>query len=394
MNLICPLCGKYKPEDSLFCDDCSKKINTDFEINIHESDELNEDKTVVEEQTEGISELTEEDTKLTEVVEKQTEVVEDQTKEADNKSFDYDSVENKYPKKSKKIGGSLFWVLIGAIILIVAFLIYNKTILSKTLEQRAWDTAVNENSVSGYLEYIESHPDGIHFDDAQAGLMKLKEDEANNWDKLKVSQNIDELVNFTRQYESSPYIPLVRTRIDSLSWISALKMNSVGSYSEYIMNSQSGLINGDYISEATKRYEMLFQSTPVNSADMDSIRSTINGFYASLSEINHTGMYKYLAPEVQRFYDSGGLTREKITGQLMVTAAQIGNRRFSFEPNLEGVKYARETNGSYKVNVPVVKSYLENGNSVHLPGYIAHIEMNTDFEITSIHESKPFPGSP
>lgn len=371
MSLICPLCGKYKPEDSLFCDVCSKKMNSDFEINIHEKDELDLNTTVVEEQSEGA----------------------DNNSSPENRSFD-ENKEMPPAKKSKKAGISLFWILIGVIILIGAFLVYNKTILTESLEQRAWETALNKNSVSGYLDYIESHPDGIHFDDAQAGLMKLKEDEAITWEKLKVSQNLDELFNFSRQYESSPYIPLVRMRIDSLSWISALKMNNVESYSEYLMNSQSGLINGDFITEASKRHEMLFQSTPVNTTEMDSIRATVNGFYASLSEINHSGMYKYLAPEVYRFYDSGGSTREQITGNLMVTAAQIGDRRFSFEANLESVQYVRESNGAFKINVPVVKSYSENGTTVHLPGYIAHIEMNSDFEIKSIFESKPFPGSP
>ncbi|MDD3512294.1 MAG: hypothetical protein PHW97_10470, partial [Fermentimonas sp.] len=134
--------------------------------------------------------------------------------------------------------------------------------------------------------------------------------------------------------------------------------------------------------------------TPVNSTEMDSIRSTVNGFYVSLSQINHKGMYDYLAPEVFRFFDSGGSTRERITGELMVTAAQIGSRRFSFEPNLEGIQYVRESNGKFKVNVPLFKSYTENGTTVNLPGYIAHIEMNSEFEIISIFESKPFPGSP
>lgn len=383
MSLICPLCGKYKPEDSLFCDDCSKKINTDFEINIHERGELNADKTVVEEEAIGSDDKSLHENRG--AVEKKDKGI---------SPYNYGSVESKYAKKSKRSGISLFWILIGVIILIGAFLIYNKTIHSKALEQRAWDAAVNENSVSSYLDYIESHPDGIHFDDAQAGLMKLKENEAVTWERLKASENLEELASFTRQYENSPYMPLVRMRIDSLSWMSALKLNSVESYSEYISDSQSGSLNGDYMYEASKRYEMLFQSTPVNSTEMDSIRSTVNGFYVSLSQINHKGMYDYLAPEVFRFFDSGGSTRERITGELMVTAAQIGSRRFSFEPNLEGIQYVRESNGKFKVNVPLFKSYTENGTTVNLPGYIAHIEMNSEFEIISIFESKPFPGSP
>ncbi len=382
MSLICPLCGKNKPEDSLFCEECTKKISSDFEINIHEKDNIKADTKSV-------------DTKLPESEELDSKS--DNSKEhctSTHNSKEYNTTVNNHPKRGKKSVATLFWIFIGVILLIGAFLIYNKTILDKTNENRAWETAVNVNSVNGYLDYIESFPDGIHFDDAQAGLMKLKEEEAITWEKLKVSENLDELVNFSRQYENSPYIPLLRNRIDSLSWISALKLNSVESYSEYLENSQGGLLNGDYVSEASKRHKMLYQSTPVNNAEIDSIRTTINGFYVSLSEIKHAGMYNYLAPEVHRFFDSGGTTREKITGELMVTAAQIGSSRFNFEPNLEGVQYEKEINGSYKINVPVVKSYSENGSIVHLPGYIAHVEMNNNFEIRSIYETKPFPGSP
>lgn len=386
MTLICPLCGNNKPKDSLFCDNCSNKINSDFEIDIHKKDNRN------------IS------AEVNPAVNLSKSVISVDQRDLDSKPIREEKIlsgsgdtkvngTNKelYKNRSKKVRGSLFWILVAVIVLIGSYLVYNKTIHVKNIERRSWDAAVNENSVSGYLAYIESHPSGIHFDDAQAGLMKLKEDEAITWERLKVSENLDELVSFSRQYETSPYMPLVKIRIDSLSWISALKINNAESYSEYMMNSQNGILNGEYMYEASKRHEMLFQSTPINSAEIDSIRSIVNGFYASLSEMDHTGMYKYLAPEVYRFFDSGGATRERITGELMITASQAAGRRFNFEPDLEGIQYEREANSLFKVNVPLVKSYSENGSTVHLPGYIAHLELNMNFEITSIYETKPFP---
>jgi hypothetical protein len=65
-------------------------------------------------------------------------------------------------------------------------------------------------------------------------------------------------------------------RIDSLSWVSALRQNSTESYLEYINNSESGLLNGDYMSLAYRKYEMLSRQTLSNIDEMDSIGVTIN----------------------------------------------------------------------------------------------------------------------
>ena len=43
MSQSCPLCGKTKSEEALFCDDCTKKIHTEYEVNIPE--EINTEDT-------------------------------------------------------------------------------------------------------------------------------------------------------------------------------------------------------------------------------------------------------------------------------------------------------------------------------------------------------------
>ena len=44
--------------------------------------------------------------------------------------------------------------------------------------------------------------------------------------------------------------------------------------------------------------------------------------------------------------------------------------------------------------MPFVKSYSEGGSNVLVPGYIAHISINREFEIYSIYETKPYSGAP
>ena len=62
--------------------------------------------------------------------------------------------------------------------------------------------------------------------------------------------------------------------------------------------------------------------------------------------------------------------------------------------NIEDVKYQILPNGGYEVNVPFVKSYSEGGSNILVPGYIAHISINREFEIYSIYETKPYSGAP
>ncbi|MDI9625835.1 hypothetical protein [Lascolabacillus massiliensis] len=263
MSQKCPLCEKNKPKESLFCEDCSKKISSDFEINIDNKDKSYKNNNIVAEQSEEVD----------------TKSFQEKKKVVDKKETaipKYEPIEKNYPKSGGKSGKSLFWILIGIVLLAGAFLIYNKTTLSGNLEQRAWESALSENSVSGYLDFIKSHPDGKYFNEAQDALLKLKEDEAEIWEKLKHSDSINELIYFSRQHENSLYIPLVRMRIDSLSWVSALRQNSTESYLEYINNSESGLLNGDYMSLAYRKYEMLSRQTLSNIDEMDSIGVTIN----------------------------------------------------------------------------------------------------------------------
>ena len=298
------------------------------------------------------------------------------------------------PKNKNKKGKKLLRTAFVILVLVGSYFVFDEVVLEKNLERSAWETAVKENSVNGYLSYIEKHPSGIHFDEAQEGLFNLKRTEASVWEGLKESENISELTDFISQFNNSPYLSLVEARLDSLSWIVSLKTNSAESYYEYLEFSRHGELKGDYIAEAQKRYDWLYQSTPVEDFELDSIRTTVSGFYSALSSLDHDGMYRFLADHVNRFFDSGGASRERITGELVMTAAQIDNSRINFAPVLEGVQYKRLGNGFYEVNVPLVKSYTESNGNILISGYIVHISLNSAFEISSIYETKPYSGAP
>ena len=413
MSQLCPICKKIKSKDSLFCDDCTKRIKTDFEVDVPESPhqiDINHQNDIEDEIIEP--EIIDPDINDPDIIEKDTIIKETGIKNytepastinAPNKYLTSDKKDsNKYtfsdkePNTTNKKNKIKPWIWIGLIllILIASFFVYNETIREDNLERSSWETAMKTNSVEGYLSYIVKHPTGEHLEEAQEGLMKLKEQEASSWERMKETGSVSELRGFLEQYSTSPYIPLVKARYDSLSWVVALNTNTLESYSEYLLLTDNGDITGNYLSDAQSRYNMLYQSESVNSETLDSLRSTVSGFYSSLSALDHSGMYRYLAPHVKRFFDSGGASRERITGELLVTTAQAGGSRINFSPDLEYLQYERIGNDNFNVNIPVTKSYSENSTEQHVPGYISHIEINNQFQITAIYESKPFYGAP
>lgn len=424
MAQFCPLCGKTKPEETLFCDDCSKKINKEFEVeipaepskeNLSDTNDLPvggkdalPDSTTLgnninaEDEAGGANghpvlkkeAATEEAKGVGAMRETNTPVVGKGGEASNSKSLTTDSINVPAPKRKKRAVTTPVVFLLTIALLAGAFLIYNATIRKSNLERGAWETAVKENSTEGYLSYMESHPRGIHFDEARTGLFKLKADEASTWERMKNTDNITELRDFLNLHPGSPYTPLVKTRLDSLIWEGTLKTNTAESYSDYILLSEEGGIRGDYIAEAEKRYKLLFITQPADAEVLHKIRGTINGFFVALSTLDNSGMLTCLAPVVQRFFDSGVADRERIAGELVVTGAVTKGATMQFIPDEGSIKFEPTDNNHYMINVPLVKSYKKNGGMEQVHGYIAHAELDSLFRIISIFETKPYPEAP
>jgi hypothetical protein len=382
MSQQCPLCGKNKIDEALFCNECTKKIHSDYEVELPENG-AGEIPPV------ELADLPEEGNEFTGYPEA---VTEDLPGEGEFTSYPLAVMEDLPMKKKKR--NAFLWIVILVLLLIAAFFVYNETIRKGNLERSGWETAVRENSVEGFLVYMEAFPGGAHAQEAEAALIRLKTDEASVWEGMKTTDRVTELRDFLQRHPASNYAPLVKRRLDSLSWMGALHANTAASYSDYMMMVQSGEFSGDYLFRAEERYEMLFQSYPVDVATLDSIRATVNGFYSSLSAVDHSGISRWLASTVHRFFDSGTATRERILGELLVAGAQTQGATLKFMPDLQSVQYDKTFNDNYKVNVPLLKTYLKEGILEQVTGYIVHLELNPLFQIVSIYETKPYSGAP
>ena len=395
MSHHCPLCGKEKCKESLFCDSCAKKIRTEYELDLPQQVQLTPLLSTDKLSDTRLDALTGADLEQKQN-EEADEVNADSSVENQNGiSQNTDNVESGVKRKSNgKITRRIRRIVTLLLLLVVVLFLYNKLIRNDNLERSSWDAAMKANSVTAYLQYIEKYPDGLHFADAQAAMMRLKAEEAARWELLKKSDRITELRDFLESNPESYYTPLVKRRLDSLTWMGALHSNTAAAYNDYMLMAESGEFNGDYLADAETRHRQLFQSYPVDQNTLDSIRFVVNGFTSALSSLDHAKLEPLLAPRLQRYYFRGPLTRERLLGELLVDAAKSTEPAVAYVADLEGVQYEKTMEENYRVNVPLLKSYKGAGINEQIPGYILHLEMSPSFQISSLHETKPYPGAP
>jgi outer membrane protein assembly factor BamD (BamD/ComL family) len=381
MSQFCPICQKSKSEDELFCPDCSKKIQCDFEIDLFGPDnsEYGIDRSSM----------------IREHVETGNRENSDKTPTADTFSpkRNNDVVEGK--KSSRKIRSVLVWIVSFILLSGASFVIYTYFVKELNVDRSEWENAQRQNTVSAYVSYMNQFPKGKHFAEALSKMQQLKEEEANAWDNLRKSDNESEFHAFLKSFPKSPYKSLVLNRLDSLRWRSTLNANTVQSYFDYMVSSDSGELPGIFYNDAQKRHEMLFQSYPVDSAEYNSIRMTMDAFFVALSNVNYNKMQEILAPTIFRFFDSGTISREKLTGELIAAGSKTSKPTIKFVPDIEALQYQKTFNGHYKINIPLTKTYIDDkGNSVTRYGYIIHAELDEMFRIIGIFETKPYIDAP
>ncbi|MGV8964154.1 MAG: tetratricopeptide repeat protein [Candidatus Saccharimonadaceae bacterium] len=403
MSQQCPLCGKNKADKSLFCTNCTVKLNSEYEVNVPIKGDsetvLSANDEIIEHQDEDVTpndekpipphdnikqESKRQDSKRSENV-----VVDNRTD--DQKSY-YEIARDKPRKNTHFTLVSLFIVVL---VLGAAYFIYKEFVIDRNLERSNWEVAQRENSINSYLDYMDEYPQGVYVMEAQQNMLSLKGNESEAWQNLNSSENTVEFTDFLQRYPDSPYERKARNRLDSLMWQSSMKDNSVQAFTDYLNLSASGEITGQYIGEAQKRFNMLNQTTPIDEVELANIKETVNGFFAGLSNVSHTELNIYLAPVISRFHNVANIPNEKMIGELLLLAAKSDAKSIKFDPEITKLKYEKIGSYTYTVNVPLQKYFVgNNGTTNQIKGYIVHLKLDPKYRIYSYHETKPFSEAP
>ena len=393
MSQYCPLCGNKRSDDSVFCDECKKKIEKEYEVDIPERKAEQQANNIQEQpdlspQSENESQddasIEKRDASASDIEPGHKNTQDEKTEETENETLiqPQKAVRKKFPR--------FLWVALIIFLAVSGFFYYGNTIRQNNLEKLQWDAALKDNSVSGYIEYMIKFPKGKNYDLAEQNIRILKDGESTTWEELQHTQNSAKLRDFINVNSNSSIAPLVKKRLDSLEWISALSDNSAESYSKYKEMVKRGDFSGDYIIDAEKRFGMLSQKYPVDQNILDSLKVLTDGFFTALSTLNAEKLETYLASRVFRFFGPGGGTKEKIIGELLISGSKTQAPTIDFIPNLSGLTYEKTQIEHYLVNLPVQKSYINSDGKKEIStGYIIQMEINSDFQIATITEDEP-----
>lgn len=375
MSQLCPLCGNIKNTDSLFCANCKTKIEKEYEVDVTYNTSADIDNNKSE----------------SENIIRPIESTEPKVITTTHQYEDVNGSEASVPTKTKSKGTKIFLsVIISIAVAIVAFFIYEETVIKSNQEKSKWNESVQKNTIAAYLDYMINFPEGKNYSIAEEAIMRLKQGETDNWQQLQVSENSSELKDFITNNPQSAYIPLIRKRLDSLSWSATLKDNTKESYKRYIDQSASGDFEGINLVRANDRLSMLTQSSPIVQYELDNIKQTVDGFFVALSSVNASNLEKYLAPRVYQFFNLGGGSREKIVGDLLISGSKTQTPTIKFIPDINGITYDKTTIENYKVNVAMQKSVTNTDGSIDsMYGFIVQMELNSDFQIITVSEIKP-----
>lgn len=436
MSTKCPLCGDSKSDDSLFCANCTEKLNSEYEVDVPtaESSEEHTDniapnsKDKTEETNQPTSEEEKRDKKPSQdklqggdEASDQSEVeddshtaqptIEERRKIVAAPSFDRkawkrqredkrtDSDKTLYQLSKEQKGNKTLAIVSIIIVLVLALAaslyIYNKNVKSANLERSAWETAQRTHTVDSYLTYMDAYPKGAFFDEAYSSINQLRSREEQAFENLKTSENTIEFTDFLERYPKSPFLRLVKSRLDSLVWQSSLKENTAEAYTHYIDQANSQVILGDYIGQAEKRYKMLNQATPIDGGDLELIRRTVDGFFIGASTLSQEQLSQHTEAVVARFNNSTNLPNTEVLSHLLIQASEANSNTVKLEADVAKLTYQRLGNDTYEVNVPVEKTFeTYEGEINQIKGYIVHLKLSPTFKVYSYHETKPYPEAP
>lgn len=412
MSKKCPLCGNSKADESLFCPDCTDRLNEEYEVELPTSEknkrnvnEEHKERSTHSIQADSEIQLEEKEEKLTQSKsderakyvpapnfdKKAWRRQREDKRSYSNKSYYELEKENKSPKRI----GIIALIAVLLLTLVGFIYVYNNSVKSDNLERSKWEVAQRENTVDSYLSYMDEYPQGKYADEAYNSVFELKNKETAAFERLKSSDNTSELTSFLEQYPESPYQRIVRDKLDSLVWQSSLKENSLEAYKTYINKSNSKELVGSYIGEAKKRFNMLNQSAPIDGGDLEHIKMTVDKFFSAISNKSKTTLNEYLAPVISRFNNTTNLQSNEMINHLLQQASKENATALQIDAETSQIQYIQMSNGTYEVNVPIQKTFEgTQSGTTQIKGYIVHLKLSQDFKIYSYHESKPYPEAP
>lgn len=361
----CILCGKTIDEDELICLDCSESTTKRELLNLDYN--FNDSETL--------------DTKQGDSLEA----------EDDDEIIEGEILIEPLEKKTKK-GKTTF--LITAIILTLAiaggaFFWYSKQMEIKEKHEEEvtfWNTCIESNTPDMYSLYLTKYPTGTFQSEAMNKIAELRQIEADAWQKLKTSSDLNDYYSFLSAYPKTPFINQIRHTMDSLNWISAQKDNTADSYKAYIENIELGNISGYYKDVAQKRYDYLSTTKVIGGKEREEIQSVISTFFEALSNNQLKKLDELLEKNVINFYGVRNRSSATIIKTIKSDIERNKVKKLTYTIQSDSLKILKDAQNIYNTNVVVKKkiTYLDKKKANDDSEEVLHVELTPEKKVRSL----------
>lgn len=326
----CPLCGKQINESEDFCEECYDHMEhqyaTDFlDVDNRVAAMSSKEDTEIEEETEDDGFEKDEERPLIE------------------------------PKRKKGLSKGVIFVLVGCVVLVAVGLIGSVKLMqqrqSEENEIKFWNNCVEENTPLSYSKYLVTYQNGKFEDEANKRIRAIRKAEADIWEKLKKSSDINAFYTYISENPKTPYMSQIRDIMDSLSWLSTTKDNTVDAYKAYLENVKLENISGQHVEEAKERYTYWSSISVLDGAALASLKLDLLDFYKKLSQNNPKDLLKEFAPSV--YYYTNEISATDIVAQITKERRENKVKKIIYTPVEESIYAKTDRHGIVFVELTV-----------------------------------------
>jgi len=285
------------------------------------------------------------------------------------------------PMPPKKKNKWLYWFLPLVIVLGLGGGLFGWYYINGSQnEETAYTTLLGNENVQDYENYLERFPNGEHAAEVRERLAQLKTMYA-DWTRIANSEYASDFERFKEQYPASQLVKQCELKIDSLDWVTALKLNTPEAMAEYMDKHPEGR----YISEAGIAQNTL-ATTQVDETERSSISEVLTDFYQAFAQNDDATLCTFITPTMSQFLSKKNATKADVVSLVKSTYSEdIENCSFVLNNDYEITKkVSNEGKVTYQVSFSVDQHIQRSGEGKTFGSYTANATITNDLKISSL----------
>lgn len=154
--------------------------------------------------------------------------------------------------------------------------------IKQAAEKQAWDKVVAENTIPAYKQYLADNPQSGYRNEAESAIKRIEC--AEEWQRIKDSDDIDQLENFVNRYPNTNEVANATNRLHCLKGLQYYYQNNLSSaYREFSQINRSDLPN-----DKRKAYDDVMEYDEYSSLSASSSQTALLSFLEKYPNGNYS----------------------------------------------------------------------------------------------------------